>query len=209
MSGIAPPGAPLKVDQKIRRGRNRPGIVTALLAKIALAMTAASAQTTLPAGLESPDGGVVCNHEHAVCYDRNGASSGLTETFLGHIASERLTTSLRNSGTDNQGGAIFCRPTVSSVCREPGRVDLSNDTGTIEFVRPALQAKPGPRMPEPNKENPKCDLELRYRRCFSKYLLSLSDDCMQAIRPEHLTDGPWRCFDVARNWPILAPKPMD
>jgi heat shock protein HslJ len=107
MSGIAPPSARLKVDQKIRRGRNRPGIVTALLAKIALALTVASAQTTLPAGLESPDGGVVCNHERAICYDRNGASIGLTETFLGHIASERLTTSLRSSGTDNQGGAIF------------------------------------------------------------------------------------------------------
>lgn len=88
MSGIAPPIARLKVDQKICRGRNRPGIVTALLAEIALAVTAASAQTTLPARLESPDGGVVCNHEHAICYDRNGASIGLTETFLGHIASD-------------------------------------------------------------------------------------------------------------------------
>jgi hypothetical protein len=88
MSGIAPPSARLKVDQKIRRGRNRPGIVTALLAKIVLAMTVASAQTTLPAGLESPDGGVVFNHERAICYDRNGPSIGLTETFLGHIVSD-------------------------------------------------------------------------------------------------------------------------
>jgi hypothetical protein len=55
-------------------------------------------------------------------------------------------------------------------------------------------------MPGPNKENPKCDVELRYRRCFSKYLLALSDDCRPAIRPEHwMMGGPWSCSDVVQK----------
>ena len=67
----------------------------------------AIAQTTLPAGLESPDGGVVCNLKRAICYDRYGASIGLTEAFLGHIAAERLTANLNSSGTDNQSVTTF------------------------------------------------------------------------------------------------------
>jgi heat shock protein HslJ len=97
-----------------REGKN-PGIVTGTLLKVALALTVATAQTTLPVGLESPDSGVVCNHNRAICYDRYGASIGLTEAFLGHMVAERLTTSLRNSGTDNQAGTTFS-PVDSVEC---------------------------------------------------------------------------------------------
>jgi heat shock protein HslJ len=107
MSGIAPPAAVPTVDEKIQRGGTNPGILTVSLAKIALALTVATAQTTLPAELESPDSGVVCNHKRAICYDRYGASIGLTEAFLGHIVAERLTASLRKSGTDNRSGMTF------------------------------------------------------------------------------------------------------
>jgi heat shock protein HslJ len=93
--------------RKTHRGGKSPGIVTVHLATIALALTVATAQTTLPAGLQSPESGVVCNHERAICYDRYGASIGLTESFLGHIVAERLTASLHSSGTDNQSGTAF------------------------------------------------------------------------------------------------------
>ncbi len=95
------------VGEKIHGGEKNPGIVTVTLLRVAFTLTVATAQTTLPARLESPDSGVMCNHERAICYDRYGASIGLTEAFLGHIAAERLTTSLRNSGTDHRPGTIF------------------------------------------------------------------------------------------------------
>ena len=40
--------------------------------------------------LYSPDHRVVGNREHAVCYDRDGASIGLTQAFLGQEAADRL-----------------------------------------------------------------------------------------------------------------------
>src|ERR1700704_4988467 len=105
MSGIAlPTTGGNAVGEKINRGEEDPGILTATLLRVAFALTVATAQTTLPARLESPDRGVVCNHERAICYDRYGASIGLTEAFLGHVAAERLTTNLRNSGTDHRPG---------------------------------------------------------------------------------------------------------
>jgi heat shock protein HslJ len=42
-----------------------------------------------------------------ICYDRYGASIGLTEAFLGHVAAERLTIILRSSGTGNRPGTSF------------------------------------------------------------------------------------------------------
>jgi len=99
--------AGLAVEEKIRRGVKNPGIVTAILAKIALALTVAIAQTSLPAELESPDSGVVCNLKRAICYDRQGASVSLTESFLGHIAADLLTANLHNSGTDNLSATTF------------------------------------------------------------------------------------------------------
>src|SRR6266851_4939834 len=108
MSGIAlPTTGGNTVGEKIHRGEKNPGIVTATLLRVVFALTVATAQTTLPARLESPDSGVVCNHERAICYDRYGASIGLTEAFLGHIAAERLTSSLSSSAIDNRSGTTF------------------------------------------------------------------------------------------------------
>lgn len=92
---------------KIHRGAKNPGIATAILAEIALALTMTNAQANLPAGLESPDSGVACNRQRAVCYDREGASVGLTEMFLGHIAAGRLTASLHGSGADDNPQTTF------------------------------------------------------------------------------------------------------
>jgi heat shock protein HslJ len=120
MSGIAPPAAGPTVDEKILGGGKGPSIVTAPLAKIALALTVATALTTLPAGLESPDSGVVCNPRRAICFDRYGASIGLTEAFLGHIVAERLTSSLRSSGTDNRPRTTFSPADGVECVREKG-----------------------------------------------------------------------------------------
>ena len=107
MSGDARPKARNTVTEEVHRGGKSPGIATAVLAEIALAVAVAITQTTLPAGLESPDSGVVCNRQRAICYDRYGASFSLTEAFLGHIAAGRLTASLRSSGIDNRPGTTF------------------------------------------------------------------------------------------------------
>ena len=107
MSGDARPKARNTVTEEVHRGGKSPGIATAALAEIALAVAVAITQTTLPAGLESPDSGVVCNRQRAICYDRYGASFSLTEAFLGHIAAGRITASLRSSGIDNRPGTTF------------------------------------------------------------------------------------------------------
>jgi heat shock protein HslJ len=130
MNGTALPAAGLAVDEKIRRRGKNPGIVTALLAKIALALTVATAQTILPAGLESPDSGVVCNLKRAICYDRYGPSIGLTESFLGHIAAERLTANQRNSGSDNQSVTTFSPADGVECIRETGPCRLQHQPHT-------------------------------------------------------------------------------
>jgi heat shock protein HslJ len=107
MSGIAPPTAKYTVAENVHRGAMNAGFVTAILAQIAFATTVATAQAKLTEGLESPDSGVVCNLKRAICYDRNGASVGLTEAFLGPVAAERLTKSLRSSGTEDQRETFF------------------------------------------------------------------------------------------------------
>jgi heat shock protein HslJ len=107
MNGTAHPGAGNTGDEKTHRSGSNPVVLTATVLKIALALTVATAQTTLPTGLESPDSGVVCNRERAICYDRNGASIRLTEAFLGHVVAERLISSLRRTETDNSAKIIF------------------------------------------------------------------------------------------------------
>ena len=49
----------------------------------------------MSSALYSPDHWVVCNRDRAVCYDRYGASIGLTQAFLGEDAADRLTIALR------------------------------------------------------------------------------------------------------------------
>jgi heat shock protein HslJ len=107
MKRFARPLAGDAIDERARFGAKSCGIITAVFAEIALGLILASAQATLPAGLESPDSGVVCNPRTAICYDRHGPSIGLTEAFLGHVAAERLNSILRNSGTDNRSDAAF------------------------------------------------------------------------------------------------------
>lgn len=107
MSGIALPAVGNIADEKIHREGKNPGIVIVTLLKASLVLTVASAQTTLPVGLESPDSGVVCNRMRAICYDRYGVSIGLTEAFLGHTLAEHLTKSLQSSGIDNRSGTTF------------------------------------------------------------------------------------------------------
>jgi len=57
--------------------------------------------------LSSPDHWVVCNRERAVCYDRYGASIGLTQAFLDQAAAERLTIALRAAPPPEPAGAEF------------------------------------------------------------------------------------------------------
>lgn len=107
MNDTAHPGAGNTSDEKATRNGSNPVALTATLLKIALALTVATAQTPLPAGLESPDSGVVCNRERTICYDRYGVSIGLTEAFLGHVVAERLNGSLRRTETGNGAKTTF------------------------------------------------------------------------------------------------------
>jgi copper homeostasis protein (lipoprotein) len=72
--------------------------------------------TGLPAGLSSPDHGVVCDNRRGVCFDRFGPSIGLTEAFLGADAAHALTAILRNARPDHRPGAEFS-PGDDIVCR--------------------------------------------------------------------------------------------
>ncbi len=85
----------------------------------------------LPAGLVSPDHGVVCNPERAVCYDRYGPSIGLTEAFLGPAAAEALTAALREDPVDQRPGAVFSPAEGVECVREMGpcRVNGEPDIG--------------------------------------------------------------------------------
>lgn len=69
------------------------GFLGANLAVItALTPTAAHAQ----AGITGPAPGVLCDQAGPICYDRQGPSIGLTQTYFGSIAAERLVGELRN-----------------------------------------------------------------------------------------------------------------
>jgi heat shock protein HslJ len=90
------------------------------IAAIQLASAGANGQTGMPAGLESPDQGVVCNRQRAICYDRNGPSIGLTEGFLGKIAADRLTKALHGSGNSDSRGTTFSLADGVECVRETG-----------------------------------------------------------------------------------------
>jgi copper homeostasis protein (lipoprotein) len=66
-----------------------------------------AAAAELPAGLSSPDHGVVCDNRRGVCFDRFGPSIGLTEAFLGADAARALTAILRDARPDHRPGAEF------------------------------------------------------------------------------------------------------
>jgi Fels-1 Prophage Protein-like len=96
-----------------------------MLSVVAVAVSVCVAQPTLPAGLESPENGVICNRSRSICYDRSGTSIGLTEEFLGHAAAERLTANLRRSGSDNRPRQTSRPPMESSAYVKPGPVASS------------------------------------------------------------------------------------
>jgi heat shock protein HslJ len=79
-------------------------------------ITCAAVAVELPAGLHSPDHGVVCDNRRAVCFDRFGPSIGLTEAFLGPDAARALTAALRKTGPDHSPGAQFS-PSDNILCR--------------------------------------------------------------------------------------------
>jgi heat shock protein HslJ len=104
-------------------------------------MLAAACSTTaiLPAGLFSPDHGVVCDRERGACFDRFGPTIGLTEVFLGKDAAQALTAALRSSPPESRpgaefspGGNITCR-IETGPCRSGGVV---NETLTAVLYGP-------------------------------------------------------------------------
>jgi heat shock protein HslJ len=77
---------------------------------------ACSTAAILPAGLYSPDHGVVCDGLRAACFDRFGPSIGLTEVYLGQGAAQALTAALRKAPADHSPGAEFS-PGDNIACR--------------------------------------------------------------------------------------------
>jgi heat shock protein HslJ len=143
MNGIPQPGAGHAIGANIHFRAKNPGISAAILAEIALALGVASAQKTLPAGLESPDFGVVCNLQRAVCYDRNGASIGLTEAFLGEIAARRLTVSFPSSVTDNKPEPPFAPADGVECVRKSGPCPLHGQPqAALTAALYGLQSRP-------------------------------------------------------------------
>ena len=95
-----------------------------------------------PAGLTSPDHGVVCNSRSGACFDRFGPSIGLTEAFLGPGWAHALTATLRDTPPDRGPGAEFspgenvtCRR-ETGPCRIGGVVDEAL-TAVLYGPRPA------------------------------------------------------------------------
>jgi heat shock protein HslJ len=98
------------------------------MAAIQFAPAPAAGQVSLPAGLESPDQGVVCNRQRAICYDRKGPSIGLTEGFLGKTAAERLTMILRGTAKGNPRGTTFSVADGVECVRDAGPCRLQYQT---------------------------------------------------------------------------------
>ena len=108
----------------------------ATMSAVSLAAAFAQPEATLPAGLDSPDHGVVCNRERAVCYDRYGPSIGLTEVFLGGSAAKRLTASLREPREEHRPGTAFSPAEGVECVRETGpcRVEGKPHAGLIAVL---------------------------------------------------------------------------
>ena len=113
-------------------------------------LAGSSEAATLPAGLASPDHGVVCDRERAICHDRYGPSIGLTEAFLGGAAAERLTAVLREHPPDYRPGAVFSPAEGVECVRETGPCRINgNPDAALTAVAPAgkegnwIQTMPG------------------------------------------------------------------
>ena len=80
----------------------QPGLIGLLSAgllssSLAGALSAAQAQ----GAITGPAPGVICDQAGPTCYDRQGPSVGLTQTYFGSIAANRLTDELRNRPLPN------------------------------------------------------------------------------------------------------------
>ena len=61
-----------------------------------------TAKAQAQGGVTTPAPGVLCDQAGPTCYDRQGASIGLTQTYFGSAAANRLTTALRNRPQSNE-----------------------------------------------------------------------------------------------------------
>ena len=116
--------------------------LSAVIALTGILAVACTTTAILPAGLFSPDHGVLCGRMREACFDRFGPSIGLTAIFLGKGAADALTATLRKSppesmsGTDFSLGAnIACRR-ETGPCRTGGIVDETL-TAVLYDPRPA------------------------------------------------------------------------
>jgi heat shock protein HslJ len=108
-----------------------------------LSMARDTVAADFPAGLSSPDHGVVCNARSGACFDRFGPSIGLTEIFLGPSRAQALTAILRDAPPDHGPGAEFspgegvtCRR-ETGPCRMGGVVDEALTAVLYGGPRPA------------------------------------------------------------------------
>jgi len=78
-------------------------------------LTPVSAPAQVQGSITSPAKGVICDQAGPTCYDRMGPSIGLTQTYYGSIAANRLTAELRNRPTTTEfrlsnGASVICGP---------------------------------------------------------------------------------------------------
>ncbi len=118
-------------------------MAAAMLLAAAAWFAGSAAALMLPAGLASPDHGMVCNQERAMCYDRYGPSIGLTEAFLGMAAAEGLTAALRERPADQRPGAVFSPADGVECVRETGPCRINGEPDTA--LTPLLyESRPQP-----------------------------------------------------------------
>lgn len=93
--------------------------------------------------INGPAPGVICDQTGGVCYDRQGPSIGLTQTYLGSLAAGRLTDALRNQ----PAGSDF-RLSNGAVCDLRAGACWSDGWQKGQLSRPLTQqlfgAIPGP-----------------------------------------------------------------
>lgn len=105
---------PVQRNDVLPKASNNADLIAALV--VVFSITRAAAAAELPAGLSSPDRGVVCDSQRGACFDRFGPSIGLTQAFLGPDAARALTSVLRNAPPDRSPGAEFS-PADNVTCR--------------------------------------------------------------------------------------------
>jgi len=128
-----------KSSTRIRR------LLASIIALAGVLSAACSTTGKLPAGLSSPDHGVVCDGARGACFDRFGPSIGLTEIYLGPAAAQALTGVLRDTPSARGPGTEFS-PGDNVACR---RVTGPCRAGAL--VHEALTAALFSSRPEPSR----------------------------------------------------------